>query len=86
MAELGYASLGINTEDGEMVDCFGRAAEASSDHERQVVILRVETDDRVIGVVMRRGEFNKLVASPNTGEQIEVALSEEPTEQLTEAA
>lgn len=87
MAELGYATLLMNYEDGSPVDCYSPAAEAQADHELQVAILRIETDDRTINIAMRRGELNHLLAHPNSTTQIEASVTDETHDHdYTEAA
>lgn len=68
----GTASLWVRDVNGD--DAVGYEG-GDKDQEQLVTILHVETEHGSMQLVFRRGEFSKLMAHPNNGYEIEVALN-----------
>jgi hypothetical protein len=78
----GEATLWIKDVEGEVVPQPVGVYESAVEHEKQVIILHVQTGEATINIVFRRGEFSHLVANPNDPEAAkEVAVNIEMEEQ-----
>lgn len=74
MQAEGLATLWCRNLDGN--DVTGHEA-SMAEQEKLVTILNVETEHGSLQLVFRRGEFSKLMAHPNNGYEIDVALNME---------
>lgn len=78
----GVATLWIKDVSGEVQERAPGLTESAAEHEKQVLILHVQTGDATINIVFRRGEFSALCANPNDPEaEVEVAVNIELEEQ-----
>lgn len=77
MNEPGLCSVWLRYANGVDAPTDSAVAEKTTDHEEQVVIFHVVTELGEMNMVFRRGELSQALAKPNTGNEIEVAISSE---------
>lgn len=70
----GYASLHMRYPNGTDVQRTPGLTEKKEDHEEHVMVLRVETDDSLLHLCFRRGEFSRMLALLGESEPTEVTI------------
>lgn len=74
MVDLGMAALGVFMDDGQPAP---RPEDDESDQNEHMVVLKVTTPHGALGLCFHRGQFSKLLASPNADEAIECSITME---------
>lgn len=76
MVELGMASLGVFTGEGQAAPS---PIEDTTDQNEHMVVFKVTTASGTLGLCFHRGQFNSLLARPNADHAVECSLTLEGT-------
>lgn len=72
MVDLGVVALGVYADDGSPAP---RPQDDDTDQSKHMVVLKVTTDNGVVGICMMRGAFSQLLAHPNEDVAIDCSIT-----------